>query len=85
MCVIDETDYESSPNTNETDYHHFQPHVRSGHRSGYRDRAKFRPNSFGNVIRQSERDQFDYSDDRNRESDGSFYDNKFSGHHKMHG
>jgi hypothetical protein len=74
-------DYESSPNFNETDYNHFQPHVRSGY-GGYRERARYR---YGNIITQIDRDPSDYPDERYRESDRSFYDNKHAGHYKMHG
>lgn len=87
MTSLEDTDYESSTFINETDFHQFHPHVhvRSGY-SGYRDRTRYRPNNYGNVLTQRDRDQFDYVDDRNRETDGNFYDNKYVGHHyRMHG
>lgn len=78
-------DYESSPNINETEYHQIHPYVRSGFSYQNRDRARHR-NSFGNIITQSERDreQLDYADERNREAEVNFYDNKYYDNFKMH-
>lgn len=77
-------DYESSPNINETDYHQIHPYVRSGFNNQNRDRARYRLNSFGNIVTQSARDQFDFGDDRHRKSDVNFYDNKYYENFKMH-
>lgn len=77
------TDYES-PNINETDNLQLHPHVRSGFNYQTHDRARHRLNTFGNVITQSEQDQFEYVDDRNRKSDVNFYDNKYYDSFKMH-
>lgn len=85
-------DYESL-NINETDFHQFHPHVRSGFSNLYRDRNRNRnrPSSYGSIITQSDRDQFDYSDDRNQESElnwnGDNKNNRYSEPHnfQMHG
>lgn len=76
-------DYES-PNINETDYQQIHPFVRNGFNYRPHDRARYRVNSFGNIITQSDRDQFDDFDERNRQSDVNFYDNKYYDQFKMH-
>lgn len=77
------TDYES-PIINETDYQQPHPFVRSGYSYRPRDRARYQLSSFGSIVTQGDRNHYDYVDDRDRESDVNFYDNKYYDNVKMH-